>query len=324
MSEPVTNPLPEQEAIMAKCFHPTGTFLKFGIEEIDQSIPSRFEKIVRQFPHRLAVKMGGRALTYEQLNRVANRIAHSIVAKRGAGSEPIAVLFDHGIDAIAGILGVLKAGKFYVAIDRSLPHERIAYFLAHSEAGLVITDDPYVDLAKELTKESLAVLSARRISSSSSSENLDLPTFPDDLANCRYTSGSTGEPKGVIETHRDLLHSVMLHTNDLAVCSDDRLSLLHSVSFGAAKMNLYGALLNGASLFPFTITAEGVQQLLRWLGEEQITIFHSSPNLFRQLVDVNSGSEKPPRPRLIRLSGAPITRLDFEIYRKHTSLTMPY
>jgi len=103
----------EQEAVRAKCFHPTGTFVEFKREEVEQSITERFEKIVRQYPERLAVKAGDRALTYDQLNQAVNRIARSILDKRGAGTEPVALLFEHGIDGIAAILGVLKAGKFY-------------------------------------------------------------------------------------------------------------------------------------------------------------------------------------------------------------------
>ena len=94
---------PEQEAIRDKCFHPSGTFVEFPKEEIEQSIPERFEKIVRLHPGRLAVKMGERALTYDELNKVANQIARAILVRRGQGSEPIALLFEHGIEVVAAI-----------------------------------------------------------------------------------------------------------------------------------------------------------------------------------------------------------------------------
>jgi non-ribosomal peptide synthetase component F len=116
---------PEQEAIRDKYFHPSGTFVEFPKEEIEQSIPERFEKIVRLHPSRLAVKMGERALTYDELNKVANQIARAILVRRGQGSEPIALLFEHGIEVVAAIIGVLKAGKFYVAMDIDSPRERV-------------------------------------------------------------------------------------------------------------------------------------------------------------------------------------------------------
>jgi non-ribosomal peptide synthetase component F len=89
------------------------------MEDVETSIPARFEKIVRMYPERLAVKDGDRSLTYDQLNRAANRIAHAVLAERGASSEPIPLLFEHGIDTLPAILGVLKAGKFYLGLDPS-------------------------------------------------------------------------------------------------------------------------------------------------------------------------------------------------------------
>src|SRR5258705_13862692 len=108
---------PEQQAIRDKCFHPSGTFVEFSTEDVETSIPARFEKSGRMYPDRLAVKDKGRSLTYDELNKAANRIAHSILEKRGHVSEPVVLLFEHGIQVIVAILGVLKAGKFYVVID---------------------------------------------------------------------------------------------------------------------------------------------------------------------------------------------------------------
>jgi non-ribosomal peptide synthetase component F len=74
-SPPFTNLPPEQEAIWAKCFHPSGTFVEFPVEDVETSIPARFEKIVRMYPERLAVKMGDQAQTYDELNQAAQRIS---------------------------------------------------------------------------------------------------------------------------------------------------------------------------------------------------------------------------------------------------------
>ena len=120
----LTNLPPEQKALRTKCFHPSGLFVEFKKQEIEQSIPGRFEKIVRQYPERLAVKTKDRSLTYGELNQAANRIAHAILAKRGQGSEPIALLLENDASMIAAILGVLKAGKIYVPMDPSLPRAR--------------------------------------------------------------------------------------------------------------------------------------------------------------------------------------------------------
>jgi len=123
-SIPLTNLPPEQEAIRAKCFHPSGRFVEFPKEEIEQSIPERFEKIVRQFPDRVAVKTRNSTQTYDELNKAANRIARAILTECGEDNEPIAVLLEQGAAAIAAILAALKAGKIVVFLDSSYPCAR--------------------------------------------------------------------------------------------------------------------------------------------------------------------------------------------------------
>lgn len=231
-------------------------------EEIEQSVPDRFEKIVRTYPDRLAVKMGDRALTYDDLNRVANCIAHAILEKRGHGSEPIGLLFEPGVDVITTILGVLKAGKFIVTLNPSFPSERSTCILEDSQAGLIVTNKRNAERAHELTNDTRAILNIDEIDDYPSGDDLGLFQAADNLLAIRYTSGSTGEPKGVVETHRNCLHSVMLHADEMRTCVDDRLSLLHSVSFASAHVNLFQSLLTGASLFPFDVKCEGIHQLV--------------------------------------------------------------
>jgi len=250
-----------------------------GKEKIVQSIPDRFEKIARQYPDRLAVKMGDRSLTYDAFNRAANRIARAILAIRGPGSEPVALLFEHGIDVLLALFGVLKAGKFYVAINSTFPPERMNTLLEDSGTGLIATNGGHAEVARSLTGGTRGLLNIDAIDGSVSSENLGLSISVDDLLTILYTSGSTGEPKGVCYRHKSITHDP---TTYFPIRVDDRLSLIHSVSFGSATTHLYQSLLNGASLFPFDLKSEGVQDLARWLGREEITMLHVPPAVFRQ------------------------------------------
>ena len=93
----------------------------FPITDVETSIPERFEQIARRYGDRVAIRTRDRLITYEALNTSANRIARAILEQIGPGSEPIGLLFGNGIDLISALLGVLKAGKFFVAIDPSFP-----------------------------------------------------------------------------------------------------------------------------------------------------------------------------------------------------------
>jgi non-ribosomal peptide synthetase component F len=94
--------------------------------------PARFEQQVRRYPDRLAIKTRHHRLTYSAVNRLANRIARAILAQRGEGEEPIALLLEQGAPATATILGVLKAGKMYVPLDPAYPYARTAFILEDS------------------------------------------------------------------------------------------------------------------------------------------------------------------------------------------------
>ena len=87
---------PEQQAIRDRCFHPSGRFVEFPIEDVERSIPERFERIVRQYPDRIAVKTRDHQFTYDELNKRANRLAHYILTRRGPAQEPVALFLDIG------------------------------------------------------------------------------------------------------------------------------------------------------------------------------------------------------------------------------------
>ncbi len=289
-------------------------FAELANDAIDQSISARFEKIGRMYPNRLAVKVGDHALTYEELNRYANCIAYAILDKRGPGSEPIALLFDHGIDAIAAIFAVLKAGKFFLALNPVSPEERNARALADSGTPLVVTTARHQSLVETFGRGLVPSLNIETLGKDDPTDPvLHRPTA--DIAVLTYTSGSTSEPKGVVQTHRHLLHSFRIQTDEMRITIDDRVTLLHSLSFATAYSNLLAALLNGAALFPLDMKTVAPSELTRWVGGQKITVIHLPPTSFREFAESFGANLPLHQLRLIRLSGAPITERDFKLYQ---------
>jgi amino acid adenylation domain-containing protein len=308
---------PEQEAIRVKCYHPSGTFVSFPRSAVEQSIPARFEQIVRRYPDRLAVKTKNHALTYEELNKAANRVAHAIVARRGIGEEPVALLMEKDAPLIAAVLGVLKAGKFYVPLDPAFPSGRISSMLSDSRAGVIITASRHHTLAAELAQDGIELLNLDALDPGFSAENPGLVLSASSLSWLLYTSGSTGQPKGVLQNHRNVLHRIMSYTNALHVCAEDRHLLLHSFSVSGGTTYALGALLNGAALFPFRLEEDGLGHLTEWLSQERITVYNSVPTIFRHLASILTGQEKFPAVRVIRLGGEPVHKTDVDLYVKH-------
>ena len=304
-STPSTNLPPEQEAIRAKRFHPSGTFVEFSKEDVETSIPARFEKIVRKQANRLAVKMGDESLTYDELNRYANRIAHAILEKRGPSSEPIGLFFENSFALIAAIFGVLKAGKFHVVLDPSFPEERLQHLLNDSGSKLVVTDQHNLAAASKITVKTQALIIIAIHDEAHSPENLNMCVLPQDPACIRYTSGSTGTPKGVVEFHQNALRSVRLMTHEIQIHSGDRFSLLHSLSFASGCINLRLSFGRRVSLFGFDAKRESIEQLGKWIRDERITVLHLPPALFRQLGESLPSGGIYPDLRLIRRRSRP-------------------
>jgi len=314
--KPVTNTPPEQQAIRAKCFHPTGTFIEFKKEEIEQSIPERFEKIVCKCPDRTAVKTLHHEITYADLNRDANRIAHALLSRAGSIEEPIAFLLDTGAPPISAMLGVLKAGRIYVPLDPSLPRARLAYILADSQAALLITNTRNLSLAREVTRDGLPSINLDELDPTLSAGNPRISISPDTLTWVLYTSGSTGQPKGVVQNHRNVLHFVRTYTNNLHICPDDRLTLLFSCSANGAAHDAFSALLNGASIHPFNVKEKGPRTMGNWLIRNHLTIYSSVPTVFRNFVETLTGEESFRNLRLLKLIGEPVSRRDVELYQR--------
>ena len=305
---------PEQEAIRAKCFHPRGTFIEFAKEEVEQSIPERFEKMVRESPNRIAVKARDQSLTYAELNSMTNQLARTIVARRGPGEEPIGLLLAKGVPLVVAVFGVLKAGKMYVLLDPSHPTARNRFILDHAQAPVIITDTEHLGLAKGLVREKEQIINAGEPDSGIGSENPALIISPETIAWIHYTSGSTGEPKGVIQTHRNALYKVMRDTNDYHVCPSDRFT------FPASRGgDMFLALLNGASVFPVEIKEEGFLGLGECLHREEITILTSVTSTFRHFMNSFNSSKKFPNLRLIRLIGEPLYKHDLDLFKKYFS-----
>jgi amino acid adenylation domain-containing protein len=296
---------------------PTNSLNEFQKEEIEQSISDRYEKIVRLNPNRLAVKTRNITLSYLELNQIANRVARTILSLRGEGQEPVALLLDHDAPIIAAILGTLKAGKICVPLDPSFPRDRLVYILENCQAHLVVTDNKSVTTAYNLPQHVDHLINLDDIDGNASGENLGLSISPDTLAYILYTSGSTGQPKGVIHNHRNVIHNAMRYGNGCNIHEEDRVTLLASLGTGQGTPTAFSALLNGATLYPFNIREEGIAGLAEWLMMEEITVYISAPTVFRHFVATLTGEERFPKLRMIRLGAEQIRISDVDLYKRH-------
>jgi len=296
--------------------YPLAGFPKEGIE---QSISSRFEQQAKQFSDHIAVRAQGEAISYRELDRLANRVARMILAITGGQEEPIALLFDPGVPMVAAILGVLKAGKFFLPLDPISPAAHNAAIMEGAGASHILTDSPNHALAAGLARGSVQATVLDNLAPDLPCEPVDCRVTADSRAYVLYTSGSTGHPKGVLHNHRNIQHAIYQHTHSLRITPSDRVSLVASYGRIAGMTSLWRALLNGATLCIFNLRAEGWGELMRWLAAEEITIYQSVPTLYRHWAKRLTDGCEFPRLRIIHLGGEPVIKQDITLFKQHFS-----
>jgi len=233
-----------------------------------------------------------------------------LIRRRGVGPEPVALLLPQGLLSVVGILGVLKAGKAYVSLEPAQSGESLQRILSESEAQVLLTDARRVELAREIGSEEPVLIDLETVEPASSPSPMPSPPSADSLAYVFFTSGTTGRPKGVFDTHRNVLHNVMRYTNSLQIGCDDRLTLFQSPSFSGSVSSLFAALLNGACVFAVDLPNEPLSKLADWIRREKITIYHSVPAVFRSVF----ADGLFPGVRVVRLEGDQASLRDVALF----------
>ncbi len=305
-----------QQAIIDKCFHPTGVWEEFSESDFCGSIPKRFEQIANIHPLRVAVKCSERSLSYEALNRYANRLSHLLLANYSDVAGPVLLYFQHDVWVAVAILAVLKSGKFYVCLDESNGSVHNRQILQNAGAKMLLTDQMSLHMAKDLVYPGVDLLNVEEIEwAGLPITNPNLPIDPSSLAYISYTSGSTGIPKGVMEEHQNVLYWARIYTNLHHVCPEDRLAFIIRSSFGGSATHVYPALLSGAGLYFFDLRQNSLTTFVAWLSQEKITYIASPVSIFRQIARLLPMGEAPSL-RVVGISGEAIFPSDIALYQR--------
>ena len=291
----------------------------FREDELNKSVTARFEKMVDQYPKRLAIQHDHQALTYDTLNRMANRIAHAIERTPHRPDQTVALFAQDPVSTIAGMFGAMKTGKPFVVFDPDTQTDRLLERFHDCDCDLVLTTESFASNCDERLGDGPTLLHLNHRDSTLPESNPQLEIPSHSTATVHYTSGSTGKAKGVINTHRTMLHCARQAVESRRISSHDRIGLLSTCSGGRAAADICSALLSGASLHPFDVSARGLPALAAWLVSEKITTVYFVPSLFQIFTESLNGSELFPSLRLIALGGESILPSHIQMYRDHFS-----
>jgi len=285
-------------------------------------LAARIGAVCREHSDLLAIVDGSRQLTYREFDGVTRHFAGRI-AERWNDRERIALLCSHDWQMPAAVAAVLRAGKTYIPLDPRAPDERLTAMLADCEVTALVCCAEFLERAQGLSlalaQDGNSNLEVMEIVSSpeayASDTNPVMQEDPDAPAYVLYTSGSTGRPKGVVQTRNNVVVHIRNYAQRIGISPGDRLAMLASYVFDAGVMDLFGALLTGATLLlvdPRSQEPAGLRGALA-----NASILHSTPTMFRYLLQDSEQPWFPSGVRVFVLGGEEVRTSDLNLFEHH-------
>ncbi len=293
----------------------------------DLTIHALFEARARIAPDAIALVYGDDSLTYGELNRRANGLAHRLIALGVRPDARVAICMERSLEMMIGLLGILKAGGGYVPLDPTSPPERLAYMLADCAPVALVAQDTLRALLAASIPAGLPVLAPDAEATDDAQARTNDPQVPgltpSHLAYVIYTSGSTGQPKGVLIEHRSVANLIGAHIEYCALTPEDRVLQFASFSFDTSVSEFFPILAAGgclairpAGLFP----SQG--ELMDLLRRHRITVFELPTAYWHHWVaDADPAAFVGSPLRLMLVGGEKAERAGvlawFEAFRQH-------
>lgn len=271
---------------------------------INRCIHHLFEANVELYPDHLAVVSTTAQITYRELDDRANQLADRL---RSLGVQPevlVGLSVERSIEMVVGLLGILKAGGAYVPLDPDYPHERLAFIINDTAMTILVTQSK---LVAQLPQNQARLVCIDQVSADEQPVSLKqiVPVQPHNLVYTMYTSGSTGEPKGVQIEHRSLVNYAIAANAEYGVTSADRILQFASLNFDISAEEIYTALTSGATLVLRTAETISIDNFLQHCRAWQITLV-SLPTAYWHELTTRLETDRrqlPPSLRLVIIGG---------------------
>jgi surfactin family lipopeptide synthetase A len=278
----------------------------------DNCIHHLFEAQVERTPDAVAVVYETEQLTYRELNRRANQLAHYL-RRLGVGPEVLVGLcMKRSLEMIVGMLGILKAGGAYVPLDPAYPSERIAFMLEDAHVSVLVTQQQLTENLPRLATHVICLDADWEVIAHECDDNLSGETTSENLAYVIYTSGSTGRPKGVAIAHRSTV--AFIHWARSVFTPEELAGVLASTSicFDLSVFEIFVTLSSGGTI----ILAENLLHLPHLPSKRQVTLVNTVPSVLTELL---RGNSLPSSVQTVNLAGEPLhNTLVQQLYRQET------
>jgi amino acid adenylation domain-containing protein len=267
---------------------------------VERPFTQLFADQVAQNPTKLAIVCGDASLTFAELNERANQLANHL-RSFGVGREHrAAICIDRSLEMGIGILGILKSGAAYVPLDPEYPSERLAFMIRNTQPSVVVTKSTLPHLIPDNSVRPILLDQEWDIISSQPNTNLSDQPRPADLAYVIHTSGSTGNPKGVMIEHANLANYLLALNHELEIQRDDIYLHMASIAFSSSRRQLMLPLSQGATV----IIASSDQRkdplaLFELIKQRQVTVMDAVPSFWRTCTTILSELDRETRRELL-------------------------
>ncbi|PEU19241.1 MULTISPECIES: non-ribosomal peptide synthetase [unclassified Bacillus (in: firmicutes)] len=279
----------------------------------DKTIHALFEEQAALHPDSIALEYDGEMLTYDELNKRANQLAHTLRAQGIDTESIVGIMVEPSLEMVIGQLAILKAGGAYLPIDPEYPEERIAYMLENSQTRLLLTQQHLTDkVLTAIHNNSINMIDIEdEALYKGIANNVNMSFTSSNLAYVIYTSGSTGKPKGVLVEHQSLVNLCYWHNRKFEVTKDDRASKFAGFSFDASVWEIFPYLIIGARicLIPGTIRLD-VNELNRYFIQKGITISFLPTQYAEHFMKFKNNSL-----RILHTGGDRLSRMEHTSYK---------
>jgi amino acid adenylation domain-containing protein len=250
----------------------------------ERCIHRLFEEQEAQTPDTVALRFGAEQMSYAELNRRANQLAHYLQSI-GVGPEiTVGLCLERSFEMIIALLGILKAGGAYVPLDPTYPLERLSFMFEDAALSVLVTQERLLELLPTHWSQVISLDADWPEIAQHSITNPSRSAMPENLCYLIYTSGSTGQPKGVSITHRNVVRLVK-ETNYAAFGPDEVFLQLAPISFDASTFEIWGSLLHGAQLAVMPPQVPTLEKLGSALRANGVTTLWLTAGLFHLMVD---------------------------------------
>jgi amino acid adenylation domain-containing protein len=252
-----------------------------------KAIPKRIADQAERNSSRIAVQSDSGQLTYGELERRANQLAHQLLRSL-SGPEPlVGICLERSPEFIIAALAIMKCGGAYLPMEAADPVERLRFMVQDARALLVITNQKFADSFAGTNIKVVRLDSDRKQIERQSTSPIKIDIGPENLAYVIYTSGSTGQPKGVEIAHRNLSNLINWHLRAFDVDESTRATLQAGTAFDAAVWEIWPQLVAGTTIYiPDDATRMSAERLRDWLVANRITVSFVSTAIAEQLLDL--------------------------------------